>query len=43
MDVRQSEELKLKGVARELISRIQKLKKKAGVTAKDHFTIYYKL
>jgi hypothetical protein len=32
LDVRQDEALRLRGLAREMVTRMQKLKKKAGIT-----------
>lgn len=41
LDTRQNEELKIKGFAREIINRIQKLKKKAGLKAEDEVFVFY--
>jgi len=41
LDTRQNEELKIKGFSREIINRIQKLKKKAGLKAEDEVFIFY--
>lgn len=41
LDCRQNEELRIKGFAREIINRIQKLKKKAGLKAEDEVFIFH--
>lgn len=41
LDTRQNEELKIKGFSREIINRIQKLKKKAGLKADDEVFVFY--
>lgn len=41
LDTRQNEELKIKGFSREIINRIQKLKKKAGLKAEDEVFVFY--
>lgn len=41
LDTRQDESLKVKGCAREIINRVQKLKKKAGLKAEDDVFIFY--
>jgi isoleucyl-tRNA synthetase len=43
LDTRQDEALRIRGVARELVARIQKLKKKGQVSARDPIAIYYQL
>lgn len=42
LDTRQNEELKVKGFAREIINRIQKLKKKIHLVTEDEVFIFYK-
>ena len=41
LDCRQNEELKIKGFAREIINKIQKLKKKAGLKSEDDVFVFY--
>ena len=41
LDTRQDEKLKIRGFAREIINRIQKLKKKTGLSAEDEVFIFY--
>lgn len=42
LDIRQNEELKVRGYAREIITRVQKLKKKAKINIEDPILIFYK-
>lgn len=42
MDIRQNDELRIRGFAREFTNKIQKLKKKAHLNAEDSVIIYYK-
>lgn len=42
LDIRQNEELKIRGYAREIITRVQKLKKKAHLNADDSIIVFYK-
>lgn len=42
LDVKQNEELKIRGFAREIITRVQKLKKKAKINVEDPILIFYK-
>lgn len=42
LDTSQNEELKIKGYAREIINKIQRLKKQSGVSTEDHILIFYK-
>ncbi len=42
LDTRQNEELKVRGFAREIITRVQKLKKKAHLKTEDPILIFYK-
>lgn len=42
LDTRQNEELKIRGFAREIITRVQKLKKKAHLKTEDPILIFYK-
>jgi len=42
LDTLQNEELKIKGFAREIITRVQKLKKKAKISIEDTILIFYK-
>jgi hypothetical protein len=41
LDIRQNEELKIRGYAREIITRVQKLKKKAKINIEDPILIFY--
>ena len=41
--MRQTEELRIKGAAREVISRVQKLKKKGEILAADSIVVGYQL
>lgn len=40
--MRQNEELKIRGFAREIVTRVQKLKKKAKINVEDPILIFYK-
>lgn len=42
LDTRQNEELKIRGFAREIINRIQKLKKKIHLKTEDEVVIFWK-
>lgn len=42
LDTRQSEELKVRGFAREIITRVQKLKKRAKLSTEDPVLIFYR-
>lgn len=42
LDTRQSEELKIRGFAREIVTRVQKLKKRAHLKAEDPVLIFYR-
>ena len=42
LDSRQNEELKIRGFAREIINRIQKLKKKIHLKTEDEVVIFWK-
>jgi len=42
LDVLQNEELKVRGFAREIVTRVQKLKKKAKINVEDPILIFYK-
>lgn len=42
LDTRQNEALKTRGFAREIITRVQKLKKKAKLSTEDAIVIFYK-
>ena len=42
LDTSQNEELKVRGFAREIITRVQKLKKKAHLKAEDAVLIFYR-
>jgi hypothetical protein len=42
LDTRQSEELKVRGFAREIITRVQKLKKRAKLSTEDSVLIFYR-
>ncbi len=42
LDTRQNEELRIKGFAREIINRIQKLKKKIHLVTEDDVLIFWK-
>lgn len=41
LDTRQNEELKIKGFSREIINKIQRLKKKLGLKAEDEVFVFY--
>jgi Domain of unknown function (DUF5915) len=42
LDTRQNEELKVRGFAREIITRVQKLKKRAKLSTEDAVIIFYR-
>lgn len=42
LDTRQNEELKIRGFAREIVNRVQKLKKKARTNPEDSILVFYK-
>jgi hypothetical protein len=42
MDTRQNEALKIKGYGREIITRVQKLKKKAHLNTQDPVLVFYR-
>jgi hypothetical protein len=42
LDTRQNEELKVRGFAREIITRVQKLKKRAKLSTEDAVLIFYR-
>ena len=42
LDMRQDEALKLRGFAREIITRVQKLKKKAHLRTEDAVIVFYR-
>ena len=42
LDIRQNEELKIKGFAREIINKVQKLKKKSKLLPENPFLIFYR-
>ena len=42
MDVKQNDDLKVKRYAREIVTRVQKLKKKAKLNAEDSVIIFYR-
>jgi len=42
MDTRQNEALKIKGYGREIITRVQKLKKKAHLNTEDPVLVFYR-
>lgn len=42
MDTRQNETLKIKGYGREIITRVQKLKKKAHLNTEDPVLVFYR-
>lgn len=42
LDTRQNEALKIKGFGREIITRVQKLKKKAKINVEDAIIVFYK-
>ena len=42
LDVKQNDELKVKRYAREIVTRVQKLKKKAKLNADDAVIVFYK-
>lgn len=42
IDTRQNEELKIRGFAREIITRVQKMKKKAHLQTEDPVVVFYR-
>jgi hypothetical protein len=42
LDVKQNDELRIKRFAREIVTRVQKLKKKAKLNTEDAVIVFYK-
>ncbi len=42
MDIREDDELKMQGIAREFINRVQKMRKKANLVVADKIHVYFR-